>query len=288
MATATPTFDLSLGLAEETQTPQPDPMATANQSENAELGPDGMPLAGFVAEGPGRGLSPHERIEELLRKMRPCRDTLLHIVGACRKPMRVGDVNGLIDELQRTNRSVFGAADLCSLLQRAGALVLVDAQGQPFERSQEPDMTNNGTGMSRLTASQPPIAHWLATPDGIAALEADDPLGRARSLFESDPHYLPIYKCILTLCARNEGAKTPAIGAAVNSHELLQRPRIFATYFIDRLERCGAIAWTGSWTATDAGLYALETLRDVEDVEIPPNIDDARAPEVNYDWQAVE
>lgn len=288
MANVTPAFDLSLGLAEEAQTPQPDPMPFANQPEDAELGPDGMPSAGFVAEGSDQGLSPHERIEELLRKMRPCRDTLLRIIGACREPIRVSDVNDLIDELQRTNRSVFDAADLCNLLQRAGALALVDAQGQPFEHSQEPDTADNGTGTSRLTASQPPIAHWLATPDGIAVFEADDPLGRARSLFEGDPHYLPIYKCILALCARSEGAKTPAIGAAVNGHELLQRPRLFATYFIDRLERCGAIAWTGSWTATDAGLHALETLHDVKDVEIPSDIDDARAPEVNYDWQAVE
>lgn len=287
MANVIPAFDLSLGLAEEAQTPQPDPMPSANQPENAELGPDGMPIACFVAEGPSQGLSPHERIEELFRKMRPCRDTLLHIVGACRKPMRVGDVNRLIDELQRTNHSVFSAADLCHLLQRAGALVLVDAQGQPFERS-EPNVTDDGTGTNRLAASQPPIAHWLATPDGIAALEADDPLGRTRSLFEVDPHYLPIYKCVLALCARSEGARTPAIGAAVNGHGLLQRPRLFATYFIDRLERCGAIAWTGSWTATDAGLHALETLHDVENVEISPDIDDARAPEVNYDWQAVE
>lgn len=288
MANVTPAFDLSLGLAEEVQTPQSDPMPSANQPENAELGPDGMPIADFVAEAPGQDPSPRERIEELLRKMRPCRGTLLRIVDACREPMRVSDVNCLIDELQRTNRSVFNAADLCNLLQRVGALVLVDTQGQPFDRSQEPDMADDGTGTGRLTASQPPIAHWLATPDGIAALEADDPLGRAHSLFESDPHYLPIYKCILTLCARSEGAKTPAIGAAVNGHELLQRPRLFATYFIDRLERCGTIAWTGLWAATEAGLHALETLRDVEDIEIPPDIDDARAPEVNYDWQAVE
>lgn len=149
----------------------------------------------------------------------------------------------------------------------------------------------SGTGVSdahpdgaptRLAAGEPAIACWRATPDGLAAARADDPVARIAALFEDDGLYLPLYKCILTLCAREGGARTPALGAAVNGHPLVQRPRLFATYFIDRLEKAGALAWRGTWVATEAGIEGLGLLDGVEDIELAPGIDDARAPEPSF------
>jgi|GEM_PF-549686 len=285
-----------------------------------ELGPEGMPLEKdkFVPNAPDQGLPPRERIESLLKEMLPCRSTLLAILRACAEPVPASQVIELVNELQRHNRSVFGPEQLCALLRRAGGLELVTEQGEPYpEGEQEPkrveaDERALGTGTharadegelaeaqgepaeseaaegdqpaegEAIEAAEPPVAYWRSTPDGLEVAAADDPVARIHAVLEDEALYLPIFKCVLSLCAREQGAKTPALGAAVNGHPLVQKPRLFVMHFIDRLEKAGGLEWVGTWSTTEAGLEVLGSLGDVEDIEVAANIDDARAPEPVY------
>ena len=235
-------------------------------------------------EGPDASLPPRVRIETLLQRMRPCRDMLLNVMRACARPVPVAEVNGLLVRMQQNNRSVFTAADLCALLQRAGALRLVNADCTPYDQDREPVEAVEEGGAPALEAGEPATAYWMSTEEALGVADGDDPLGRLRELFERDALYLPIYKAILGLCARGEGAKTLALGAAVDGDPLMQSPRRFATSFVDGLERCGALEWRGAWFTTDVGLHGLDDLLDVAPAEVPEGFDLVReSPYAAYD-----
>ena len=278
MGSQEPKYDLALGLddaGDDLVPGYPEPGRGDGPAPDAEPGPDGMPSAQapFVPEKAVPSLPPRERIESLLQKMRPCRGTLLGIVRACVGPVPVSQVNDLVAEMQKNNRSVFSAADLCSLLQRAGALELVNADGTPYVQDQRPREVVGEDGAPAVEACEPPVAHWVSTPDALQLAGEDNPLERLYALFDQDSVYLPIYKTILGLCAREGGAKTLALGAAVDNDPLVRSPRFFATYFVDRLEKCDALEWRGAWHTTEVGLQGMDALLDVESTDVPEGID---------------
>ena len=86
---------------------------------------------------PADGRSAEERTADLLKAMAPRRKVLLGILAFCEEPQLVDDVNAKVDELQAHNFSVYTAADLTALLERAGAL---DVQCQDVVYA--PKMTN--------------------------------------------------------------------------------------------------------------------------------------------------
>ena len=99
----------------------------------------------------------------------------------------------------------------------------------------------------------------------MAAVEADRPLDRLNDLFAQDEQYLPIYKRVLTLCAAEGGTTIKALGDAVDSDPLVQKPRLYVAHFVDKLEKCDAVEWVDSWVTTEVGQTGLEILKDVED-----------------------
>ena len=104
---------------------------------------------------------------------------------------------------------------------------------------------------------------------GRAALEADKPLERLRALLDEDAAYAPIYQRILRLCAADGGTTTPTINNAVDHDPLVQKPRFYAPHFVDRLEKCDALAWRKAWCITDIGRAGLDMLADVVDENAP-------------------
>ena len=285
-------------------------------------GPDGLPSSAhtFKPETPAQDVPASERIAALLDKMPSHRALMFKIILACENPMQVGELNAFVEDLQRFDRSVFGPVELCGLLQRAGALELVDGDGTPYGRASLPadapvaderaDEPGSATGAAEAEAAEEPAegleegeseeegdpdstgdadtarpAFWAATEAGLTAARSDDPFERLASLFRQNETYASVYKCILSLCARDGGAKTPALGKAVDSVPVVWHPRLFATHFVDQLEKCGAIQWRGAWCATEVGLSGLELLRGVEDVEIPQDLDQTADQFNEFDYE---
>ena len=187
---------------------------------------------------------------------------LLGILAACAQPQPASAVKAQVDELQANNFSVYSAANLCSLLEKAGALERVTANGDPADDAEIEPETVVVDGVEYLEAREPVETYWLAPAPGIAALEADKPLDRLRALLEEDAAYAPIYQRILNLCAADGGAATPAINDAVDHDPLVQKPRFYAPHFIDRLEKCDALVWKKAWCITDIGRTGLDLLAD--------------------------
>lgn len=204
-----------------------------------------------------------ERIADLFEEMGLRRHTLGQIIELCREPRPAHEVNEQVDALQAHRYSVFSAADLTGLLEEAGALERVTEDGTPYAQVRIEPRTVERDGVEYLEPGQAPAVFWRATADGLASLACDDPLARIEATFEEEPQYLPVYRRVLELCACDEGCPIGAIGAAVDDDPLLSSPRLFAAHFVERLERCDALAWEGSWRTTDAGLEALAELDGV-------------------------
>ena len=137
--------------------------------------------------------------------MAPRRTVLLGILAACAEPQPASAVNARVDELQENNFSVYSAANLCSLLEKAGAIERVTAEGEPAEDIEIEPQTVVVDGVEYLEAREPVEIYWHITEPGRAALEADKPLERLRALLDEDAAYAPIYQRILA-CAQQTAA----------------------------------------------------------------------------------
>ena len=210
-----------------------------------------------------------EKVPELLDRMPSQRKILLRAIAFCEEPQPVSDLNKLINDYQTDNFSVFTAASLSSLLERAGALERITADGTPADEVATESKTVVIDGVEYIEAASPVEIYWKATEDGLNAVAADKPVERMMACFESDEIYKPIYKRILTICSAEAGSSVSNINSHVDNDPLLQNPRLYATYFLDKLEECDAVAWKSkSWQITEIGLKGLELLADVVDQTI--------------------
>lgn len=204
--------------------------------------------------------STDERIEDLLTAMAPRRRVLLGVLSFCLEQRPVSSVNTYIDELQENNFSVYSAANLCSLLEKAGAIERISADGQIIKDVEMKPEIVVLDDAEYLETHESRETFWLTTEQGHAALEADKPLDRLYDLLEQDTTYGVIYERILTLCSAEGGATTPSINESVDHDPLVQKPRFYASHFISRLEKCDALSWKDTWHITKIGEAGLEML----------------------------
>ena len=200
-------------------------VATVSAAEDA-LAHDAMaPATPAICEKPAE-----ERIADLLEAMAPRRTVLLGILAACAEPQPASAVNARVDELQENNFSVYSAANLCSLLEKAGAIERVTAKGEPAEDIEIEPQTVVVDGVEYLEAREPVEIYWHITEPGRAALEADKPLERLRALLDEDAAYAPIYQRILSRRRRHDtrhqqrGRPQPAGAEAALLRAPLRRP----------------------------------------------------------------
>lgn len=215
---------------------------------------------------PAKPLKPApERIADLFASMAPRRKTLLGILAFCEEPVAVEDVNAHIDELQLHNASVYSPASLCELLKDAGALELITAEGECADGLESEPVVVEVDGVEYLEPGEPLELFWHTTPEGMDAVDQDNPLERTKALLDEDVKYATIYKRILELADTQDGVTIKAINAVVDDDPLVKKPRLYAPHFVDKLEKSDAIEWSGAWKTTEIGREALQLLSDVID-----------------------
>lgn len=107
-----------------------------------------------------------------------------------------------------------------------------------------------------------PVDYLLrTTKQGEAILAEFDSVARFERLLSDEPEgYLEAYLIVLDACA-DEGASLKAVEAALAGHPALTNPkRVYAGYFISKLEHVGAIAWTDAWRITEDGKRIIAAL----------------------------
>lgn len=196
-----------------------------------------------------------ERIAHLYERMGSVRRILDAVLAFCREPRTVDEVVAEVAPLRTAVFSVYETPSLCELLKRAGALeeiaapkaepAVVEVDGvsylQPAEQSQEPP---------RLRT----------TEAGAQQLAHDDSLERFEAVLAEDGRYEHIYRILLDCCANEGGASAKQMSDAVDADPELQEPRMYASYFFNRLGECGLIEWDTAWKTTELGRKAIELL----------------------------
>ena len=205
------------------------------------------------------------RIAELFERMQPHKQVLRAILKkCCGNPCAFAEVRSEIEALSEHHRSVYAPEGFCDLLERAGALQKVTAEGEPFPKENPEPRVVVEDGVEYLEPVEMPELYFITTADGEGALAADRPASKIEGLFEREERYLPVYKRILQMCAQEGGATMPAMDAAILNDPLVQEPRYYATRFVSNLESVDAVSWEPGWHITEAGLEGLQMLADVE------------------------
>lgn len=228
-----------------------------------------------------------ERIADLFEQMATHRKTLEGVIGACTEPQLASELYAYIESLQETDFSVFSAASICAALERAGALERLGGEEESAPESEAPAAETHAAPAETTAEETPELAasatvvaedgveyldiqpaaevQWVATAEGLAYVNAKDPMAAIKNLFETEAAYLPIFKRALTMAAAESGTTLPKLEEAIDEDPLVQNPRFYAPYFAELLEQCDALEWRGGWHASTVGLEALALLANVED-----------------------
>lgn len=208
-----------------------------------------------------------ERTRELFEQMRPHRSTLLGILDAARTPSSTDEVNQAVEELRTRKFSVYSASNLCTMLEAAGALERVTADGKPYKTCQPKPAVVVIDGEAYYEPTWPPKVHWRTTKAGLQMVADDHPVERMQRLLKREEDLQVIHKRVLNMASKPDGTTMSQLSAAVDSNPLIAEPRrFFVQHFVEGLERCDALAWSGSvWKITDVGTQALEMLANVRD-----------------------
>ena len=129
------TFDLSF----ESELDEFDPLEDTGADDDDSEGGDYTAISSATdapaqqSEAKTDDRTPAERIDDLFKSMAPRRKVLLGILSFVQEPQSAEAVNAHVDKLQQDNFSVYTAANLCNLLERAGAIERITADGQPAD-----------------------------------------------------------------------------------------------------------------------------------------------------------
>lgn len=243
---------------------------TEGRSEFLPPDPDRIPVIENTVQQDSAGYAKRpaeERTRELFGQMRPHRAALLGIIDAARSPLPTDEIKDCVEKRPGNKFSVYSPSNLCTMLEAAGALERVTASGDAYETCTPQPAIVVVDGEGYYTPTRPPKVHWRATEAGLTLVDEDDPLSRTRRLFEREDDLRAIHKRILTMASTAKGASIADLSAKVDGDPLISEPRRFyVQHFVEGLERCGALAWTGSaWIITETGDRALQLLESVID-----------------------
>ncbi|MDR3437924.1 hypothetical protein [Telmatospirillum sp.] len=92
---------------------------------------------------------------------------------------------------------------------------------------------------------------WRTTAAGRSVLEIENPSIRLCRLLDAEPAYRDVYRLVLQSCL---APKTrPEIESVLDGNPLLETPKLYPSFFIERLESAGGLEWDQKWRTTEAG-----------------------------------
>ena len=107
-------------------------------------------------------------------------------------------------------------------------------------------------GVEYLVVGDRDSGRWLSSAAALKVIDGINPALEIAAMLDDEPQYREVYLRILGFCAAAPRSKEQ-INAVVDDDPLLQKPRHYSGYFIDRLDACGALEWRPGWEATPAG-----------------------------------
>ena len=215
--------------------------------------PDAVPQFQRQLSSFSDGETAEERTKALFDQMPTLQKMLLDILVLCKEPIATQDAEDRIEEMRRNHRTIYSATTLLDLLERAGAIAKTDAQGASLSETEQEPLKIEVGGACYWHAAPAPLVHWLVTDAGLAQVESYKPLDRISECYKAEPQYAEVFDACLNACAREGGALIKQIDDIIGDEPILQKPRRYAMYFIDKLERAGAVEWGKTWEITQFG-----------------------------------
>jgi hypothetical protein len=211
------------------------------------------------------GESASERIDALFDQMPTLQRMLYGILGECESPIDDAQLEECINKLKEHHHCVYEPSTLCNLLERAGAISQTDAEGVLLKEIEREPLKVVIDGTEFWQVAPAPTVFWNMTEAGRTKYAAYQPLQDIAACFENEPQYAEVLTTTMQLCAAEGGATARSIDDIIGDDPAVQQPKRYAMYFIDKLERAGAIEWGDSWTITDDGKEYLNILSAAED-----------------------
>lgn len=202
-------------------------------------------------------LTPEERIEKLLCGIPGQQFRILHAVEFCEaEPKTADEIVADLDEEYPNKTSVYDAAQIVQLLERAGALERVEPENEGQADADEAVGQDEAEdGYLVVTPAAP--GRYLATQAGLDAIAKRIGEQQVIEKIMEEERYLPLYQRIFDLVSREGGCTTKELDQAIDHDPLCEEPQRFCGYFRGRLEETGAVQWRDTWMITDLGRKVL-------------------------------
>ena len=210
-----------------------------------------------------------ERIAATFAGMPGNEKLLLHVIDFCREGWESAEVHDEIVRFVGAGVCTYAPEVVCANLVNAGALAIV---------ADEAEETDGGDGAAEAAdaaaeepmaeteaVGAPPAFSYLATDEGLAVVDAQDPEGDRLRFLEEGERYHPVYRLVLEACGAEGGATKKAIDALVDHHPLCKEPRRYSGFFVKGLEGIDAIAFDGAWKTTEVGRDILVQINPTEE-----------------------
>lgn len=188
------------------------------------------------------------------------REILYKTLAFCKAPREFTDVE---DFIAKSDEAVYSHViqtpfELIGMLVRAGGLDEIPLDGKGGEISPETLDALSLDEQDDLIATY----RIETTEAGAAAVELLSPARRIEAQLAKDPHRADTFWALIEFC------KTPRTFPQIKeyfdatpefAHDVVAHSHQLAPdFYVDKLDKAGALVWRGAWVATDAGKTLLE------------------------------
>ena len=215
------------------------------------------------------GASAEERTDALFARLHSSRRFLNGILEFCREERTESEVTDEVARMRELEFCIYGADVLCSHLVEAGALERIEPEQDDVRVVEidgvqylEPAGRGEGPAASGEEGAGTAAPVRLKTSKaGLAFLDREQDMGRFQEILDEDAGLDNIYRMLLDCCANKGGATAKELGDAVDDQPELQEPRLYASYFYEKMAERDLIEWTGkAWGITEFGKRAVQYL----------------------------
>jgi len=226
--------------------------------EPLEIPSSGAEL-GVKPKDPKAGLPAEQRIATLFEEVGGLKPVFVGTVDFCRDQRRADEVNARFAELTEFNACTFSPVRVRALLEEAGALRYVEPETteKTAVKAAAPDANAADAPTDQVyQITKRPEGWWIATSEGLAVLDAMNPVNDLTELFDEDPELAPAY-CTVLEALLAEPRSVQALAQLTEANQTMRERHLYAPYLLKKLEERGAVEYRGAWTLLEPGEQIL-------------------------------
>lgn len=190
------------------------------------------------------------------------------VLVLCEEPRALEELDAEIGAYPEMRSSAFAPRTVLSWLVDVGAIEeLVPGckpAGEETSSGEEPGEEVQGFEgdaedalFSSNDSNRGPIC-FATTEAGLIVANSHRPSGAIEELvMEGEPRYGDAYLLVLNACSKPQSKKQ--LEELLNGNPAMENPKLYASFFIDKLERAGAVVWDGGWCLTKEGRSFVES-----------------------------